>query len=337
MTALVPLNSAELLTRLHEARVGEVYVGFHDEGWNARFGSAELNRMSGFGREANPFDFEQMCEQVSRAKELGMRAFVCFNASSYTDAQRSYIRDAYLPQLARVGAQGIILSSLALVEAARNEGLDAVISTVAGVFNARLAAYYGNLGATRIILPRDLSIFEIQDIVVAQPQLEYEVFLMRNGCMFSDSHCLGCHRAGKPSLCTSLRTGEWDIRLKGGVHSAPDEVLLQRARQSEWLLNTHYHRRTCGLCALWRFEQLGIAAYKVVGRGDDADDLVRDATLVVQNTQIARSCATEEEYHERMQLPSDPRTLCGYNGLSCYYPEISFATRDAGKHVFIDA
>lgn len=41
----------------------------------------------------------------------------------------------------------------------------------------------------------------------------------------------------------------------------------------------------------------------------------------------ARNCASEEEYHERMELPREPETLCGYNGLSCYYPEISFATR----------
>ncbi len=327
MTALVPLNSAELLPRLHEAGVGEIYVGFHDDVWDARFGNAELNRMSGFGREANPFDFAQMCEQLARTRELGMRGFVCFNASSYTAEQRAFIQEAYLPGLMQSGAQGVILSSQALVGAVRDAGLDAVISTVAGVFNSRLAAYYADLGATRIILPRDLSIFEIESIVQAQPQLQYEVFMMRNGCMFSDSHCLGCHRGGKPSLCMSLRTADWSIQLYDHGTQAADEAFLGRARENEWLLNTYYHRRTCGLCALWRFEQLGIAAYKVVGRGDDADDLVADAALVVRNTAIARDCASEEEYHERMELPREPETLCGYNGLSCYYPEISFATR----------
>ena len=350
MTALVPLNSADLLERLHEVGVGEVYVGFHDDEWDSRFGKAELNRMSGFGLEANPFDFEQMCRQVTRTRALGMHAYVCFNATTYTSEQIRYIASAYLPALAASGTDGVILSSQALIEPARTHGLGAVISTIAGVFNAQIATYYAQRGATRLILPRDLSSDEIAEIVQAVPNMQYEVFLMRNGCMFSDSHCLGCHRAGKPSLCRSLRTGTWkmepvlspeaeasleNLRLpsvnsilstgntSSGANTPAVEGFMERACETEWLLNTFYHVRTCGLCALWRFEKLGVSAYKVVGRGDDADDLVADAGLVVRNTALARACATEEEYLACMELPRNPATLCAYNGLSCYYPELA--------------
>ena len=327
MAALVPLNNADAIPRLRDAGVGEIYVGFHDEAWDARFGSAELNRMSGFGREANPFDFDEMCVQLGRVVEAGMRGFVCFNASAYTPDQADYIACEYFPRIAQAGASGVILSSQALIADARAAGLGAVISTVAGVFNARLAAHYRACGATRIILPRDLSVDEIAGIMTALPDLEYEVFLMRNGCMFSDSHCLGCHRAGNPSLCMSLRTGEWDVapaQAGPSLPNASDQAdFIERARYNEWLLNTHYHRRTCGLCALWRFEQLGVAAYKVVGRGDDVDDLVADAGLVVRNAALARTCATEEDYLARMELPRDPQTLCAMQGLSCYYPELA--------------
>lgn len=336
MAALVPLNSENALPLFHEAGVEELYVGFHDEEWEARFEGAELNRMSGFGREANPFGFGEMCTQLRRAAELGMRGFVCFNATSYTPEQIGHIAQNYLPEIAETGASGVILSNQALVRAARESGLDAVMSTIAGVFNEGLAAYYRDCGATRLILPRDLSSDEIAGIVQAVPQLEYEVFLMRNGCMFSDSHCLGCHRAGKPSLCRSLREGSWDIRpLSPGWDETPDGSwheaansdddagFAERARYNEWLLNEHYHLRTCGLCALWRFEQLGIAAYKVVGRGDDVEDLVFDAGLVVRNAALARECATEAEYLSHMELPREPETLCGMNGLSCYYPELA--------------
>ena len=320
MASLVPLNNADALPRLHDAGVGQVYVGFHDEAWEARFGSAELNRMSGFGREANPFDFGEMCRHIRRARELGIRTFVCFNASSYTSEQLAYIAKAYLWDIAESGADGVIVANQALIESAREAGLGVVMSTVAGVFNARLAAYYCDLGATRLILPRDLSIDEVAGIMGAVPQVEYEVFLMRNGCMFSDSHCLGCHRGGEPSLCRSLREGDVDINVVPELDLG--DGFIERARRTEWLLNMHYHRRTCGLCALWRFEQLGVAAYKVVGRGDDVDDLVADAALVERNVAIARACATERDYHAAMELPRDPSTLCAMNGLSCYYPEV---------------
>ena len=320
MTALVPLNNPDALPRLKEAGVGEVYVGFHDDGWTRRFGDAELNRMSGFGREANPFDFAQMCAQLSRAREAGMRGFVCFNATSYTPEQNDFIADAYLPRLRDAGCHGVILSSQALIGAAREQGLAVTVSTIAGAYNSRLVAHYRDRGATRIIVPRDLSIEEIAEIMREAPGIEYEVFLMRNGCLFSDSHCLGCHRLGHPSLCRSLRSGAWTVFPQS--EEATREGFLERAWNNEQVLNDKYHRRTCGLCALWRFEQLGVAAYKVVGRGDDVDDLCLDAALVTRNAALARSCATEAEYLTQMELPRDPATLCGTRGLSCYYPEV---------------
>ena len=330
MTALVPLNNANALDRFKAAGVGEIYVGFHDEEWERRFPYAELNRMSGFGMQANPFDFEQMCTQLNRARELGIEGFVCFNASTYTPDQVEFIAKEYLPRLGRCGAKGVILSGQALIKAAREQGLSVTISTIAGIYNAKLAAHYRARGATRLILPRDLSANEISQIVRAVPDVEYEVFMMRNGCLFSDSHCLGCHRADEPSLCTSLRTGShrmWLTSDPRNADAADSESFLQRAWENEQLLNEQYHRRTCGLCALWRFEQLGVNAYKVVGRGDDVEDLCFDAALVVRNAELARSCATEEEYLRHMELPRDPNTLCGMHGLSCYYPELSRTTR----------
>lgn len=328
MTALVPLNNPDVLPRFKEAGIGEIYLGFHDSAWTERFGDAELNRMSGFGREANPFDFDNMLAHVSSATQMGMSVFVCFNATAYSEEQLEFIAAAYLPKIAEANAAGIIVSNQGLITPARANGIGVVISTVAGVFNERLAAYYRDRGATRVILPRDLSSYEIEDIMRAVPDVEYEVFLMRNGCMFSDSHCLGCHRGGRPSLCMSLREGDVDINLAYAYDAANriDEIepgFLERARHNEWLLNMHYHRRTCGLCALWRFERLGVSAYKVVGRGDDADDLCADAALVVRNAALARACETEDEYLARMERPRDPATLCGYEGLSCYYPELA--------------
>lgn len=320
MAVLVPLNSFGVLERYKNAGIEEVYMGFHDDAWTDKFGPhADLNRMSGFGLSANPFTFDQMCHQLSRARELGIHGFVCFNAALYSEEQLQYIKREYLPGIAQAGAQGVIVSGQGLIEPIRETGVDAVISTLAGVFNSRLVAHYAQRGASRIILPRDLSLAEIQGIVGENPDLEYEVFLMRNGCTFSDSHCLGQHCEGKPSLCLSLRNGG---TVTWPIDDDPETDRLARdAADTEYTWAHYFHRRTCGLCTLWNFEKLGIAAYKVVGRSDDLDDLIFDASLVGRNAKLARECATEEEYLRRMERPSQPRTLCGYDGLSCYYPD----------------
>ena len=259
MAVLVPLNSFGVLERYKNAGIEEVYMGFHDDAWTDKFGpQADLNRMSGFGLSANPFTFGQMCNQLAQAHSLGIHGFVCFNAALYSEEQLQYIKREYLPSIAQAGAQGVIVSGQGLIEPIRETGVDAVVSTLAGVFNSRLVAHYAERGASRIILPRDLSLAEIQGIVGENPDLEYEVFLMRNGCTFSDSHCLGQHCEGKPSLCLSLRNGG---TVTWPIDDDPETDRLARdAADTEYTWAHYFHRRTCGLCTLWNFEKLDIAA-----------------------------------------------------------------------------
>ena len=54
-----------------------------------------------------------------------------------------------------------------------NLGISAVISTISGVYNSDIAKFYKNLGAKRIILPRDLSVSEIEAIIHVVPDMEY--------------------------------------------------------------------------------------------------------------------------------------------------------------------
>ena len=88
-----------------------------------------------------------------------------------------------------------------LVEIAKKYRINAVISTIAGIYNSDIAKFYWKLGVERIILPRDLSVDDIERIVTSVPDVEYEAFMMRNGCTFSDSNCLGLHRSEKSAIC----------------------------------------------------------------------------------------------------------------------------------------
>ena len=351
---LAPVNGKGSAARLVEAGAGELYWGFADAAWTDRFGRyACLNRMSGFGEEANSLSFEELLEEVraTRAQEAARAAepaagdapaaddagaaaadgtaagplglFCTFNSPHYSSEQLRFIAQRYLPQLAQAGLTAVIVSEPTLIPLAREAGLGAVASTMCSVYNEELARFYADAGATRIILPRDLALDEIERIVAAVPGPSYEVFLMRNGCAFADSHCLGLHRAGCPSLCRSLRTAtRWEIPVADEDGTLAGEDYLAQRWDAGTLHRERFHKSACGQCALWRMEQAGIAAYKVVGRGDHLDDLATDVALTERNLRIARCSATHEEYLERMHRPEWLRTLCRDEGLSCYYPEV---------------
>ena len=216
------------------------------------------------------------------------------------------------------GTDGIIVSCPELVEIAKKYRVNAIISTIAGVYNSDIAKFYWKLGAERIILPRDLSVDDIEQIVYAVPDVEYEVFMMRNGCSFSDSNCLGLHRLEKSAICATLRNAHSEfLYSKEGFQPWHDAEL------NDMLYHNIFHSYACGLCSIYRFVNMGITAGKIVGRTDEWDEVCEDIQLICENVEIAKKCRSNEEYLEKMKFPSRSKVMCKM-GLSCYYPEARF-------------
>lgn len=319
MNVLVPVNDRAALPRYVRAGGREFYMGFHDDAWHERFGDlADLNRMTGFQRLANPYSFDEVLSIADEMRRLGGKLYVTFNANAYSQAQLDFLY-GYFERLAEAGAAGAIVSVPEAVRPASDAGLEAVASTMCGIYNERIARFYRDLGCTRAIIPRDVGLSEIEGIVAAVPELEYEVFLMRNGCIFADGYCLGRHFRGRNALCWDVR----DVEREFFVDDAPE--LEQAARDNNRVYGS-FHRTACGLCALWRLERAGVAAAKIVGRSDDASCIVRDIEAVVRNGEIARACATEQDFLAQMFIPPDRAPTCR-DGLGCYYPEVRFPDR----------
>ena len=250
VNTLVPVNDRAYLGRYARAGGDEFYVGFHDEAWHARFGrAADLNRMTSFLDQANPYSFEEVLSIADEVRALDRRLYVTFNANAYSRAQLDFLF-GYFERLREAGAAGVIVSVPEAVEAAADSGLEVVASTMCGVYNAQIACVLRDLGCTRVIVPRDVSLGEVECIMRAVPGLEYEVFLMRNGCIFSDCYCLGRHFKGRNALCFDVR----DVRREFFVEGPP--ALAQAARENNGAYG-RFHRAACGLCAVWRFERMG--------------------------------------------------------------------------------
>lgn len=316
MSILVPFNNLAALNDFYDAGAREFYIGFVDEAWQQSFGAqADINRLSGFRSQANAYTFEELCALIPQVVDKGAQLYVPFNTGIYTAAQLTFIVEHYFEPLAQAGATGVILSGPELIARAKAAGLMAVASTMCGIYNADIAQFYEQAGIDRIIFPRETTLAEMEKIRARVPRVSFEVFLMRNGCIFSDSHCLGCHRSGHYSLCRDLRAGvHWNEQLFG---FSPEVDAVLEANNAEW---NSLFAEACGLCALWRLEQMGANAYKIVGRCDNAQEVAADIALVARNIEIARESATEADYLARMERPLHAARMCK-TGRNCYYPE----------------
>lgn len=318
MKILVPLNDKEYIDRFIEAGAEEFYMGFDDDGWYAEFGNfSEINRMSGFKKRANRYTLDDVIETAAYLSAKNAELYLTVNAPRYSEAQLDRI-ELYLKKIADSKISGLIVSCPELLAMANRYGIKTVCSTMNAVYNRDILNYYKKLGVKKIIFPRDITLDEISDMIRSNPELEYEVFLMRNGCVFSDSNCLCMHRDPYKSLCGMLPHSERKI-----VSNDSDFLHNQEYRVNAMLYHDYYRRFACGICALYDFVHLGVTSGKIVGRADEQEFVLRDVMLIKQNIEIARSAGSREEFLQKMIFPPCFEKSCNL-GYSCYYPEIRF-------------
>ncbi len=319
MKILVPLNHREDIAAFSSLGADEIYLGFYDEKWEERFGTyADINRMSGFGRLANQYSFSEILEIIQSIRSHNMDAFVTMNANVYSTEALRWIEARYFPALAEAGVSGVIVSTESMADIALKAGLQVVASTMLGLYNSDIVRYYYSMGIRRMIVPRDLSLCEIAMIREKVPDIDLEVFFMRNGCVFSDSYCLGTHRKECGSTCGSLRSLPKTI-----VTSSSDFQYRHDAELNDLLYQNYFHHDACGMCALYQMKEMGVTSLKIVGRADVPGSVAEDIRITKENMAILEQCASEKEYLERMILPRNSYRQCKL-GLSCYYPEVRF-------------
>jgi len=184
MNIMVPLSDPEMLGQLCDAGADEFYLGFYDPAWESIFGPfSEINRMSSFGSRAN-MEFPVLAETVHKIHAQGKKAFLTLNSGSYSFKEIQYL-DHLAEKFLSISIDGLIVGNLPLLMQLRNYGVPITISTMGGAYNSAIVSFYEAIGIQRMIIPRDVSPMDLERIVKQFPKIEFEVFLMRNGCKYS--------------------------------------------------------------------------------------------------------------------------------------------------------
>lgn len=304
MNIMVPLAGMEMLDGYCRAGADELYFGFYDDVWTGRFGIfEEINRMSLFGSAAN-FSLEEIPDVIEAVKSRGKKAYVTLNSAAYSRSQLIYL-DRLLSERFFQRADGIIAGDPCCVRLVQKHGMPVVLSTMAGAYNRLIVSFYKELGVTRMILPRDMQLSDLEAVVKEFPEISFEVFFMRNGCRYSDSHCMSFHGRKYDSMCACMDSAQTELELPCGWHTEEK----REAYQSHMLFARAFHKEACGMCALLRLYQAGVESLKIVGRADRPEDVEHDIQRVKK--EIA-------QIQDGVQPGGEEFAHCLY-GLNCYY------------------
>jgi putative protease len=148
---------------------------------------------------AGNFGENELSAAIDFAHANGVKVYVTVNAFMYDD-DLDGVRDT-LAQVQKSGADAAIISDFATLSLAKEAapGLPLHISTQANTLNSPTALHWHQLGASRIILARELSLDRIAKMHQnLPPALELEAFVHGAMCASYSGRCvLSNHLAGR--------------------------------------------------------------------------------------------------------------------------------------------
>ncbi len=136
---------------------------------------------------ASNFSLKDIKEGADFAHNLGKKLYVTTNIIPHHENEEGLIE--YLKGLDDAGVDGIIVAIPFIAKTAKEHtDLEIHISTQQSILNNYHINYWKALGATRVVLGRELSVKEIKDITT-HTSLEVEVFIHGGMCSSFSGRC----------------------------------------------------------------------------------------------------------------------------------------------------
>lgn len=213
---------------------------------------------------AGNFSEEELKEAVEYTHARGKKLYVTVNIfarnADLAAAERYFIF------LESVGADGAIVSDPGMVALALRcaPRLPVHLSTQANTTNRLSAGFWAKTGVKRVVLARELSFAEIEEISRDNPELEIEAFVHGAMCISYSGRCLLSNylngRDGNRGECVQACRWKYEIRE---CKSDGDYLTMEEDARGTYLLNS---KDLNMLDYLDCFRRSGVFSLKIEGR-----------------------------------------------------------------------
>ena len=355
MRVLSPVNGAHEARAVIEAGADELYCGVMPAAWKKNYTNvASPNRRE--WQVANMTGFDELRAIVTVAHARNVQVYLTMNAL-YTEGQYAQVQE-FIKQATVCGVDAIIIADIGLILAVREMGWAGQIhvSTGGTTFNDETVAFYKDLGASRVILPRQNRVAEIAVITAHNKDIEIEAFILNCGCMNIDGFCTfhhGVKEVRLPGWWNFFKGLHWDYFLLSMLKRLPI-ALREKISQSSGIttdsacfltydldidadgadeggperLRANLRKNfnmftgfdTCGTCAMWDLVKAGVHSIKIVGRNNPLHKKVQDVrflkTCVLHLQNDSPTRADFAEYVRKLY-----KKIYGFDcGAWCYFP-----------------
>ncbi len=260
----------------------------------------------------NDFREDNLRRGINEAHALGKQFFITCNLMPHGAKLKTFIDD--LEPVVAMAPDALIMADPGLIMLVRERWpeLTVHLSVQANTVNAAAVKFWQGVGIKRVILSRELSLDEVEEIRQQCPDMELEVFVHGALCIAYSGRCMLSgyfnHRDANQGACTNscrweYKVGESDTSQKR--HPKADEPLFleERERPGELMPieeDEHgtYIMNSKDLRAVEHVErllQIGVDSLKIEGR-------TKSHYYAARTTQVYRRAIDDAVAHRSFQV-----------------------------------
>ena len=233
-----------------------------------RFGADAVylaGRRFGMRQASENFSLEELAEAAeymhSRGKKMYLTVNILPHGPEYP-ALREFIREC-----AKIDIDGYIVADLGVIAMIKeiNPNADIHISTQASIVSPEAALEYIKLGATRLVLARELSLKEIRAIRDRIPEhIELEAFVHGSMCVSYSGRCMlsdfMVNRSANHGACA--QPCRWNYKIV--EEKRPDEAMpIVETDEGTFIMSS---KDMCMINHVGELVDAGISSFKLEGR-----------------------------------------------------------------------
>ena len=329
MKITAPISRIDEIAPLAAAGANELYCGVVPKEWVARFNTGAVNRRY-FG---NLDGMEQLERAIDTAHDNHTELLMVLNGQQYGSSHQEALIELAHAFHAK-GGDAVVVADIALIAGLREHVPELAIhvSSVAACRNSAGVTFYRDLGVRRVILPRDVSLAEIE--VIASGDVEIEAFILNDGCVFEEGACHSIHLPSKQGgpICIDKRP----FTYRDAHGEAVSERTMRKLRDNDadyqrWLWyrfgcgfstsENGYPYGPCGLCAIARMAAAGVTSIKIAGREGATERKLKSVEMVRAVLDRVAAGASPQAAAEFAVSLRKAESHCR-SGYMCYYPEV---------------
>lgn len=270
MSPVASYKSAELQIK---AGADEIYMGME-------YPNFKNFNLSGRGKGANVATVKELKDIVKLCHDNNVKVNYTANTLfMVNDFENLFLE--HVEQVINSDVDTLILGELGSILLVREHNFN--IPLVAGVFNnvfnIEHVRFLEKLGISRVILPHELTLEEMKEIISGTDGLEYEVF-GHFGCSNNNGRCLLVHESGENVNMGLLCRAKYDVQINSDIYR--DVCIMDGATD-------------CSICSLADLVEVGVDVIKIVGRD-------KNPFLTASITKVYRTCVDNIELDKLKRL-----------------------------------